>query len=221
MAKVGLLNFATTALPFTMPELLEALTEYVALLGPVWGLDVELALLEDTPSASSGIWPLFLADRSNEPEAVAYHTLASTGQPWGVVFVQTALEHGEEPSVAVSHELAEMLVDPTCQSIVAGYAGEICDPVQGTHFLSRHDLALANFVYPRWFGLCNRGEARCFDQLQLCTQAFQIMPGGYASIWQERQGWTNLLRDAPASASLTHKLGTAASRLSRRQTITP
>lgn len=227
MTTIGLLNYATTSLPFTLPQLQAALQEYTALLGPVWGVECAVVLCDDVPSAASGIWPLFLADTSNESGAVAYHTLASTNQPWGVAFVKTALDNGDDPCVAVSHEFAEMLVDPDCDSSAIGvgglfYAMEICDPVQQLWFPASNGLLLADFVYPAWFGLPNRDGSARLDQMRSCTTTRQILPGGYASIWSAAAGWVNQVADSLGAAAMIRKFGTTKSRLSRvRQEKTP
>lgn len=220
MTTIGLLNYATLPLPFTMQQLQAGLQEYAALLGPVWGVECEVVMCDDVPSLASGVWPLFLADTSNDPGAVAYHTLASTGQPWGVAFVKTALDNSDDPCVAVSHELAEMLVDPGCgetnRDAWHDYALEVCDPVQQQSFQAANGLALANFVYPAWFQLRNPAGIVGFDHMNLCRQSYQLLPGGYAAVFVRGVGWTNVFADAAAARRFAGKIGTADSRPCRR-----
>lgn len=213
---IGLLNYATVPLPCTMQQLQEALQEYAGYIEAAWGSGAEVLILEDVPSLASGIWPLFLADTTNVTDAAAYHTLASTGQPWGVAFVQTDEWAGIPPSEAVAHELAELLLDPTCATVASVddvmYSREICDPVQEATFVAKNGLTLPDFVCPAWYGV---GGVK-YDYLGLCTRPAHILPGGYATVLLPGQGWQTVVGDAVGAVAAARKLGTENSRLRRR-----
>src|SRR5476649_512211 len=61
--------------------------------------------------ATASWWLVFL-DNSDQASALAYHDLTNDGYPVAKVFVKTLLTQGASVSLAASHELCEMAVDP-------------------------------------------------------------------------------------------------------------
>jgi hypothetical protein len=109
---------AKTPLGVGLRELLAALQEFVDVhFAPVWGVSCRLVA---TKGFVKGAWAMAFLDDSDQASASAYHDLTPEGLPLAKVFVRTIRAHGEEVSVAASHELAEMLVDPAMNLMSTG-----------------------------------------------------------------------------------------------------
>lgn len=115
------------------------------------------------------------------PSAAAYHypggAAVGTGSARSDFMV---VGHGGTSNpwtVAFSHEVLELLVDPMGTRVIAGYPAEVCDPVEGSTFRLR-GVMLSDFVTPRWFGHGSRGR---FDLMGVLHQKFAVAPGGFAS----------------------------------------
>ena len=94
---------------------------------------------------------------------VGYHLEKTGGLPAGFVFPDVAEQRtGSKWSVALSHEVLEMIADPDLNLLVGGphptkkhrhsvlHAYEVCDPVQSSTY--RVDgVEVANFVTPQYF----------------------------------------------------------------------
>jgi hypothetical protein len=111
------------------------------------------------------------------------------GLPVALVFVETVLaersrlRNRDKVSLAASHELAEMLVDPGNNlwcDVHKGklYAYEVCDAVENDHF-PVDGLAMSDFVYPAFFEAFRKPKSAQFDHMKRLTQPFQIPEGGY------------------------------------------
>jgi hypothetical protein len=74
------------------------------------------------------------------------HTRSGTGAVIGVVFPSP----GVPWTLAASHELLEMLEDPSASAARNGYAFEICDPVENAGYDVR-GVTVSDFVTPDWF----------------------------------------------------------------------
>src|SRR5262249_7809087 len=129
-------------------------------------------------------------------DALAYHDLTDEGLPLSKVFVETIQGDGASLSVAATHELVEMAVDPTINLAAQDSAGtfwayEVADPVEADHFgYQIEGVLVTNFVLPSWFGF--KSSSAPFDFRRHCTDAFQILNGGYAQQFHPRTGWTQV-----------------------------
>jgi hypothetical protein len=196
---IALVNRATVTLGLpggkTLADLATALQQYVStLLAPAWGTPchvmVAANVLEDA-------WGLLLIDTADVANALGYHDLTAAGLPLGKVFVQTIRQYGERVDVTASHELAEMLVDPSINLLATGvvrvedaYAYEVCDAVEEDPNIDVAGLQLSNFVLPSYFEDFHPPGTR-YDHLGVLRNAFTIAPGGYMAILQGGR-WTQL-----------------------------
>jgi len=186
-------------LGFKWDDLLPALQEYVDRhLAPVWQCPARLIATKRPPRSA---WQLELLPTSDDAAADGYHDRTAAGLPYSRSFIETSRADGTLPTEVISHELAEMLADPSASECVwhekrnLFFAKEICDPVQGTPF-DVAGLAMANFVHPRWFGLAcppppPRSRLLFVDQLGECSRPFQILRTGYMPVFQ-RGRWTSI-----------------------------
>jgi hypothetical protein len=117
--------------------------------------------------------------------------------------VESAInEDGGIPGTA-SHEIVEMLVDPGCNLYTLGphgrgfYAYESADPVEET-YRNINGLPMSNFVYPEYFEEFHGVDAMQFDWLGMVRKPFELLHGGYQSMFT-RGGWREKM-GSPAKA---------------------
>jgi hypothetical protein len=195
---IACFNKATVDLGVDFDELLVALQVYVTEhMAPIWGTPAQLL---KTTDFMKDAWAMVFLDYADAPGALAYHDLTPEGLPLSKVFVKTILKAKEQVSVAASHELSEMLVDPAINMMTTGpnlrtmYAYESCDPVEAYSF-PINGIEMSDFVYPSYFEAFRKAGSVPFDHMQKVTKPFQILPGGYQIIfrggrWREIFGST-------------------------------
>ncbi len=190
---IACFNKATTALGVDFDRLLAALQKFVdQYFVPVWGTPARLL---KTAGFRKGAWALAFLDRADVANALGYHDLTPDGLPLSKVFVQTTLEAKQKVSVTACHELAEMLVDPAINLAAAGhgnvfYAYETADAVEEIEF-TIDGIPMSDFVYPAWFeGFRKPGSAQ-FDYAKKVRRPFQILAGGYMSVFKNGK-WTEI-----------------------------
>jgi hypothetical protein len=173
---------------------------------PIWGIDAEIVFTR-FPNPTG--WLLEILDRTDVPGAGGYH-VDEAGRVSGKVFAMDAMQAGEAWTVDASHELLEMLADPTTDVMVdlAGrHAGlqclrEVCDAVEagelGYNRQGADDtqVPLSDFVTPSYFGEQNGGGFAYADFRQALPAgavAPQLMQGGYLGIFDPATGqWSQV-----------------------------
>lgn len=185
---INIINQATTPLGQDLVAIVQAQQWYIdKCLAPIWNVSATLQIALNVDPLAINI---LLLDKSDVEGALGYHDLES-GLPVGRVFIQTALENGEIPSVTLAHELAELLVDPFCESLVINsdtgtvYPYEICDAVEENTFAAPNGVLLSNFVYPEWFQAWKTAPNTQYDYLKVLTTPFQLAAGGYITAIRE------------------------------------
>lgn len=169
--------------------------------------DVSLVFLDKTQPEVPGVWELVVLDDSDQAGALGYHDLTSTGDPLGKVFVRDDLKFGNKVSVTMSHELLEILVDPSINistelssSTAASsswYAMEVSDACEDDSFgydieiASGKKITVSDFVTPRWFSE-SYGQKMPYDFMKHITAAGQLLKNGYISI-NSGAGWSQIL----------------------------
>jgi len=153
---------------------------------PVWGTP---ATLVKSTGFVKGAWALVFLDNADCAGALAYHDLTPDGLPQSKVFVRTTLDNGDLVSVATSHELVEMLVDPAINLMTTGpdpkavYAYESADPVEHLHFPVK-GIAMSDFVYPSYFEDFHKPGSVRFDHMKKVKKPFEILDGGYQIVFK-------------------------------------
>jgi len=104
----------------------------------------------------------------------------------------------------LSHEVLEMLVDPSGDrkrpgyapyqaDVAANYLIEVCDPCQDLQFAyklpSFPDVWLCDFCYPAFYGL---GDGTAYTRQSAVGAPFSIADGGSLSYFTEQGGWLQL-----------------------------
>src|SRR5205823_13975838 len=90
---------------------------------------------------------------------------------------------------------AEMLVDPAINLAAAGprnvfYAYETADAVEEIEF-TIDGIAMSDFVYPAWFEAFRKPGSAQFDYAKKVRRPFQILAGGYMSVFKNGK-WTEI-----------------------------
>ncbi len=158
---------------------------------PVWGTPCVLKL---SKVAVKGAWNMVFVDTADVANALGYHDYYH-GQPLAKIFVETTLDDGQDVCVTASHELVEMLVDPTAAIAVKGpngyqYAYETADPCEQQTFKVL-GLNMTDFITPQWFENIKHPAGTKYDYLGLIKKPFQLLSGGYAAVEKNGQ-WTQI-----------------------------
>jgi hypothetical protein len=202
---IACINKATIPLGVDFDSLICALQRYVdGHLAPVWGTRAKLV---KTTKPRHGAWTLLFVDTAKAirnlradlekifgknvvDEIEAYHLV--NGRPVALVFVKNVLADRsvdrvrDKVSMAASHELAEMLVDPGnnlwCEDGHGTlYAYEVCDAVEAKYFRV-NGLAMTDFLYPAYFETFHEPNSVRFDHLKKVKHPFHILKDGYAPV---------------------------------------
>lgn len=133
-----------------------------------------------------GAWTLVFLDDADRAKTLGYHKLMKNGRPLAKVFVKASIRQEEPISVVASHELAEMLVDPSDNLWCLGprgrlYAYEVCDAVEQEQF-DVDGVAMSDFLYPEYFQTVRTAKGLQFDHLKKVKRPFQVLPGGYSIV---------------------------------------
>ena len=191
--QVAILNQSVTVpqaeLAADLPVFQQLVDDY---LGPAWNLQAHLYL--GSPKPGSDV--VYIEDvDTHHCQCLGYHDWR---QDRGVAYVY-ALDANPDPGwpAVVSHELEEMLVDPSIDRVVASaglndpqpsvmWMVEVADPVVDAR-LRIGGLALADFVLPAWFETRLRYKHR-FDAAGAVTVPFGTTARGYAWMFSNG-GW--------------------------------
>ena len=145
---------------------------------PVWGYPVHLYV---TRKPKRTDWQLVYFDKASHKKMLGRHELTYRGQPISKIFVKSL---GNEPvSLAASHELFEMVLDPMANlwadaNRSTQYAYEVCDAVEEDAFVV-DGFPMSNFVYPSWFEPFKHPRGTRFDHNGTLKAPFSMTEGGY------------------------------------------
>jgi len=172
-----------------------------------WGVKADLAFYTSKKRAPKDSWWLVFFNHPDEADAYGYHDLTSEGFPLGKVFPKLDIDEGNAWSTTVSHEVLEMLGDPSVNLMVNRFSGpkgnilyayEVCDPCQDPRYSYKiNGVEVSDFVTPDWFEQIEHPKGTKFDHLGKIKKPFELLPGGYISICSLRnnKGWVQV--DAP------------------------
>ncbi|MFI5311203.1 MAG: hypothetical protein ACHQQ3_08235 [Gemmatimonadales bacterium] len=181
---ISFVNLAKEPLDADLGEMVAALQRYVDdCLAPVWGTPATLRVAKHVPK---GHWGVVFTDGYHQATTDGVHDLTQDGYPLANVYVSTVLKAKEKVSLTVSHELAEMLVDPGANIDVEGprnvlYSYEVADPVEEDKFLV-DGFQMSDFVFPAWFEGFHKPHSTQFDYMKKLSRPFQVRRTGYALV---------------------------------------
>jgi hypothetical protein len=201
---------------------------------PAWGVDADLVFVPKGQEPPGGCWWLVILDNSDLAGALGYHDLTNEGLPAGKVFAATDKQLNLAWTVTASHELLEMLGDPDINlySFVqtdfnAGkfYGYEVCDACELDEQGYEIDgILVSDFVYPSWFEGFRQASSATFDQRGLIQRPFELLPGGYAVVFEIPSGLGWYQVDGPQpddTARMRGRRPGVGSRRERRSTQRP
>ena len=129
---------------------------------------------------------VYLVDDANIAGALGYHDLNNAEVPVGFVFTNLG-----DWTVTFSHEVLELIVDPTVNILVPGpdprapndpnawllHTYEVCDAVERTEYVI-DGIAVSNFVTPMYFAEGDAPGTRN-DFLGVGVDSFGVTPGSH------------------------------------------
>lgn len=192
--KISLVNQSTLFKDADLPALANALQIQVTRdFLPAWGVGAQMFYTPSGAHPTADHWVLALLDDSDQANALGYHDKGVQGQPLGKVFVRTTLANGQKVSVTASHELLEMLGDPSCSSADQDgsifRAKEAADMVENDEYEieipvgwagAGTKVAVSNFGLLSWWD--SSRTIGPWDFLGKLTGPLLMTPGGYTSL---------------------------------------
>lgn len=167
---------------------------------------LDLSTLIDEPVRGSAV--IYLLDESTLPGALGYHDLNARDLPVGFVFVLDA----NDWTTTLSHEVLELLVDPTANVLVPGpdprdpnnvvlHAYEVCDAVE--RFSYQIDgIAVSDFVTPSYFTAGDAPGTRN-DFLGVDVGSFSVTKGSHIAFFDLNAGsWITVVGQEAAPARM-------------------
>ena len=166
---------------------------------PIWGSARELRLhapsfdpaipdvLAEDPVRGESV--IYLVDKISLPGALGYHDLNSRAIPVGFVFILDPSDW----TVTLSHEVLELIIDPTVNIFVPGpdprpghdglalHTYEVCDAVERTAY-SIDGVLVSNFLTPSYFTIGEEIGTRN-DFLGVGVDSFGVTPGSHIAFF--------------------------------------
>lgn len=166
---------------------------------PEWGAHATLKTIalsldhKKAPVQKDADAILYLGDSSEDRTlgvdgAEGYHSTNNKGIPYGFIYLDICKAEETPWTVALSHEVLELLGDPDVLLTVSGpapkgvkaktvyYDLELCDPTEGD-FYKIDGVQVSNFVGRRYFGFS--GGSGKTNHLGLSLRSLAVRPGGY------------------------------------------
>ncbi|MGE5281697.1 MAG: hypothetical protein ACM3N0_05135 [Chloroflexota bacterium] len=155
---------------------------------PIWGIWATVdafPTLEDVPV---GYWPMIVLDDIGVQGAAGIH-LDKDGQPFALI------AYGDSWSLTASHEMLEMLADPTGNRLIPGrspkedqgrveFLVEVCDPPEAAEFgYTVNDILVSDFYTPHFFEPVPAASTR-YSFTGAIERPREILRGGYIS-WHD------------------------------------
>ena len=196
--------------------------------GPVWNVDakLEFAGKDRLRDSLPEHWGLILVDDHDQADELGYHDVTTSGLPLATILVAN-VPAGHDWTHAASHELLEMLADPTADTAVYSrpadqahrvYAQEVCDPCaaydDGYQVAGRQ---VTDFVFPSWFRPAPGGANGRYDERGLIKAPLEVRPHGYIGVLDPATFTWSVL-DSAAATSGVPSAGAADPRLQLRAT---
>jgi len=159
---------------------------------PIWGITATVSAFPKPADVPVGFWPIYIDDPFKLPDGAAGVHLDSRNQPYAL------LEAREQWSLDASHEVLEMLVDPSGNRLHAGplleaavqlglaqhqvqYVVEVCDPVEdGQYGYQINGVLVSDFFTPNFYDPAAASGVR-YDFMGALTSPLHVAPNGYIS----------------------------------------
>lgn len=224
MIEIAIKNLSTVVgdsdLAHALPAFQRQVSEDFA---SAYGIDAKLEIVNRGEALRASQWQLVVFDDADGAGYLGYHDVSARGTPLGKVFAKTTRDYGGLWTVTFSHELLEMLADPTINLMAIdaqhkrAWSYEVCDAVEADEIGYKIDgIQVSDFVLPSYFEpdvLLPLSHRRSWcGHVQL---PFELAPGGYMSFFDfATSSWQQIdAQRSPAHAG-------SGSRFARRQVPT-
>lgn len=162
-------------------------------LSQFWPVSATVTTMDPADQIPLDVWPVYIVATLPAGEG-GYHWITDTKQPYSVVL------NGPGWTVATSHEICEMLVDPQGSRLQAArkmeingntlsldtsqvyYLVEVCDPCE-SHGYTIDGVAVSDFITPAYYH--DGSGAGRYDFMGRIKTPLDILPGGYIS-WMDQ-----------------------------------
>jgi phospholipase D-like protein len=196
---------------------------------PIWNISATVSALPDPESIEPGVWPIFIVDDTGFDGALGLH-LTEHKQPYALV------QSGRTWSLTASHELLEMIVDPSGNWLIPStgigvdhggvkdlpgakfeYLVEIADPSEapGNAYMI-DDILVSDFYTPHFFDHAASPGVR-YSFSGKIKRPREVLPGGYISWMNPKLGKMQQLKWLDSSPAVVDLPGHPAA--SGRQTL--
>ena len=187
MTDIDIINRSTVLSDADAASMVPALQKQISRdFAPLWGADATLHFVGAGQEPTPSHWACQLLD--DDPGAsgdLGYH-VDDTGIPTASIFLKEDLADNSSISVTISHELLEMLADPTANNVLQGADGrtyilEVADPCESD--ADGYDIdgvRVSDFVLPAYYGRPNPDGSVKYDFRGLLAAGLPTLrPGGY------------------------------------------
>ena len=187
MPAVALVSRSASATSDELALVASAVNEQVVRhLAPAWKIEGTVAYIPSEKAAAGYPLKAYVVDDAGNRSGVHVHEQS------GLVFAVIQYQPNLRWSVAASHEIVEMLVDPTLTRTFPGttptnpssnveFVAEICDPVQAWPYQVSplHQALVSDFCLPSYYRITP--PAPGFSFLGKVAYPGDVAPGGYVS----------------------------------------
>jgi hypothetical protein len=158
---------------------------------PLWKVSADVTAYPSLEHLPLDYWPVIIRNEIDE-NALGYHS-DDHGQPFALV------KKTDEWTLTTSHEVLEMLGDPSGNRLVAGqspkpgqgrvqFLVEVCDPCEASAFsYSINGVTVSDFYTPNYFDPVPGAGVRYSYNGHL-NQPRQVLEGGYLSWYDPADG---------------------------------
>ena len=155
---------------------------------PIWKTHATISVFTSLRSVPTGYWPIVIKDNIHQAGAGGFHS-KKHNQPFALI------EAGPDWIISVSHEMIEMLVDPSGNTTVTGdslntdqgrvlYLLEACDPCEAGEFAySINGITVSDFITPNFHDPVASNSVR-YSFTGSIQKPREVLTGGYIS-WFE------------------------------------
>lgn len=160
-------------------------------LAPIWEISATVDAFDKLEDVPDGYWPLIIKDDIGQSGAAGVH-MDKDGQPFALI---TSSQSLDEWSLTASHEMCEMLVDPSGNRQVTGnspkpdqgrvsFLVEVSDPSEAADFAyTVNSILVSDFYTPHYFDP-NVSAGVKYSFTGAITRPRQVLRGGYLS-WKD------------------------------------
>lgn len=172
-----------------LPAASEFIAKWVAAFWPET-MGSTIRAVPDGEQPGSGEVPITLAPNTTLANSLGYHNYQD-GSPLGIVELDACRLYNEPWTIAATHEITELLVNPDLARFTTiegrSYPIEVADPVTGLHF-DINGVAVSNFSTPSWWGLAS--DTR-YDAMAQVTRPLPTIPHLGWLEWSEGGTYTS------------------------------